>query len=322
MGRKLSICLIFLVLVLFPDRGETAPSVVVGIKPIHSLVAAVMDSVGTPRLLIRGGASPHSYSLKPSDARSIRNADLIFWVGEDVETLLKKPLRTLAGGALVVEMAKVKGLRLWATREGGVWESHDDHGKDHDRKEHKIESRQSPARHETDMHIWLDPGNAKVMVRAIVQALSRVDAGNRAKYAANGEVFQRRLDALDGEMNALLQPVKKVPFIVFHDAYQYFERHYRLNAAGSITVSPERRPGARRLLEIRSQIRARRAACVFAEPQFQPALVRTVVEGTDARTGVLDPIGADLEPGPEMYFSLLKKMALSLKDCLAGSATR
>lgn len=328
------------------------PEVVVTINPVHSLVAAVMEGVAEPTLLVRGAASPHSYSLRPSDAKALNRAQLVFWVGEGLETFLIEPLAALSGEAKVVEVAALPGIGLLETREGGAWEAHahgeghhghdhdhdhdhaasrDQHGHDehgHDEHGHDEHGHAEHGHHEhgheahahaegKDLHLWLDPGNAKVIVEAAVQSLSEADPANAGRYRANGKAALARLDSLDEELKAALAPVKDAPFVVFHDAYQYFEAHYGLTAVGSISVSEGRAPGAKRLREVREKIAETGARCVFAEPQFQPALVATVVEGTAARTGVLDPVGADLAEGPEAYAELLRGLAGALNKCLA-----
>lgn len=170
------------------------------------------------------------------------------------------------------------------------------------------------------MHIWLDPDNARAMAAAIAEALIEADPDNSGVYRANREILVRKLDQLDKEMTSDLASVKDKPFIVFHDAYQYMERQFGLNAVGSITVSPERQPGAQRLSEMREKITELGAVCIFAEPQFEPRLVGVVAEGTQAKTGTLDPLGADLEYGPEMYFTLMRGNAEALLNCLSESS--
>lgn len=170
------------------------------------------------------------------------------------------------------------------------------------------------------MHVWLDPKNAESMVVEIQRVLSEVDPANADTYAANATATIARLGELSETVAAKLEPVKDVPFIVFHDAYQYFEHRFGLTAAGSITVSPEILPGAKRLVEIKEKLAAENAACVFSEPQFKPDLVDVVTEGTNARTGVLDPLGFDLEPGPDQYFELIEAMAETFHDCLSTNS--
>ncbi|WP_425450050.1 zinc ABC transporter substrate-binding protein ZnuA [Virgifigura deserti] len=308
------------------------PNVVASIKPVHSLAAGVMEGVGTPALLVDGAASEHSYALRPSDARALSQADLVFWVGEGLETYLTAPIANLAGDAHIVELAEIEGIRLLEPRTGGDWEAHDhDHEHDHGAAEHAHEDGHGKDRgddhdhaaegehHHTDYdaHFWLDTGNARRIVAAMVEALSEQDQENAPIYRANGDRLADRLAALDRELAAALAPVKDVPYVVFHDAYQYFESRYDLAAVGSITVSPERQPGAQRLHEIREKISGLDVRCVFSEPQFEPALVDTLREGTAARTGELDPLGADLSNGPGLYFELMRNLAGSLKSCLA-----
>ncbi|WP_448205238.1 zinc ABC transporter substrate-binding protein [Azospirillum sp. sgz302134] len=288
------------------------PKVVASIKPVHSLVASVMQGVGEPALIVRGAASPHSYALKPSDAKALADADLVFWIGPELEGFLAKPLEATAAKASTVELLTAPGVTLLNAREGGAWDAHD-HGHGHDH----TSARHERGHEEANTHIWLDPANARAMVAAVADALAGKDPANAATYKANAERTAQRIDALDAELKAALAPVAGKPFVVFHDAYQYFEAHYGLNGVGAITVSPERRPSAKRLSDIRAKIASLGAACVFAEPQFEPALVDTIVDGTKAKKGVLDPEGADLPDGPDLYPTLMRNIAASLKGCLS-----
>ncbi|MBI4183457.1 MAG: zinc ABC transporter substrate-binding protein [Proteobacteria bacterium] len=305
------------------------PKVVATIKPIHSLIAGVMEGVGVPDLLLDGPASPHAYALKPSDARKLAAAEVVFWVDKGLEAFLAKALGALAPKARVVALSEEPGVALLDAREGGAWEEHEDeHEKKHgDSRAHEPESGKATAlapesqghgHSAVDMHIWLDPENAKAIVGAAVATLAAVDPANASRYRANGARLAARLDALDRALGVRLATLRDRPYVVFHDAYQYFERRYDLNAIGSITVSPERSPGAKRLSELRGKILDLKAACVFSEPQFEPKLVGTIVAGTGARTGVLDPLGAALSPGPDSYFLLMEGLARGLADCLAG----
>ncbi|HSA79376.1 MAG TPA: zinc ABC transporter substrate-binding protein [Geminicoccaceae bacterium] len=299
------------------DADERA--VVASIKPIHSLVAGVMAGVGQPGLLVKGAGSEHSYSLRPSEARALERADVVFWVGEMMETFLIRPLQTLAGKAQVVELSKAPGLTLLATRGGGVWEpaAHEDEDRHTDADDAAGEDH---ANGETDMHVWLDPANAKVLVAAIANVLGEVDPENAATYQSNAAHVRGQIDALDRTLADKLEVVGDRPYVVFHDGYQYFERRYGTNAVGAITINPTRRPGAQRLEEIHAQLEQLDAACVFAEPQFEPALVDTLIEGTNARAGVLDPLGSALEAGPGQYFQLMSGLADSLVACLGSNA--
>ncbi|MCM8738440.1 zinc ABC transporter substrate-binding protein [Azospirillum sp. A1-3] len=286
-----------------------APKVVVSIKPIHSLVASVMHGVGEPVLLVRGGASPHSYTMKPSDAKALSAADLVVWVGPELEGFLEKPLQANAPKATRLTLMDLKSLTLLQAREGGAWEAHD-HG--HEQHGHADEHE------ELNSHIWLDPANARAIVTATADALAAKDPADAETFRTNADRTLQALDALDAELKATLTPLKDKPFVVFHDAYQYFEARYDLSAVGSITVSPDRRPSAKRLSAIRAKIAGLNAACVFSEPQFEPTLVRTVVEGTKAKTGVLDPEGADLPEGEALYPTLMRNLAASLRGCLGA----
>jgi zinc transport system substrate-binding protein len=278
--------------------------VVASIKPIHSLVAAVMAGVGEPALIVSGGASVHTYTLRPTDAEHLDKAQLIFWVGPVMESFLAKPLKALAGGAEIVELDRAPGVASLKARVGGLWE------KDADEPTTAV-----PAE-EIDGHLWLDPANAKAIARVAAARLGALDPAHAGRYATNAAALERRLDALDADLKAQLAPVRGVPFVVFHDAYQYFDRRYGLDAIGSITVSPEKQPGARRNEEIRRKVSTLHARCVFSEPQFPPTLVRTVIDDTGARTGVLDPEGAALPAGPGLYAALMQALADSLVHCL------
>ncbi len=301
---------------MVPAGAVAAPKVVVTLLPIHSLVASVMQGVAEPGLLVKGAASPHAYALRPSDARMVAAADLIVWVGPGLESFFEKTVESLGAGKRVLELGHDAGLKLLPVREGGDWEvddhdhGHDDHG--HDDHGHGHEA--------GDLHVWLDPGNARKIVAHAVKVLSEVDPENATRYAENGARTAARLDGLDAELEQALAPIRDRPYVVFHDAYQYFERHYRLNAVGSVTASPDRTPGARRLAQIRGKLTRLDAACVFSEPQFRPAIVDTLIEGTDVRTGVLDPLGHDLTAGPDAYFALMRRLADSLRTCLAPAS--
>jgi len=306
MGRKL----LLLLTLCWSLPSLAAPKVVVSILPLHSLVAGVMDGVGTPQLLIGANASPHDYALKPSDARALSEAELVVWVGEGLETVLEKPLQALAGKARVLELSTVEGMRLLPTRKGGAWEAdeHEEHGAAHAGHGH--------AHGEIDSHLWLSPHNARRIVDAVAGQLSALDAGNAARYRANAVALDEQITALDGRLQAQLAPLRERPYIVFHDAYHYFEQAFGLHPAGAIAVSPDRRPGARRIAEIRQAIHDSGVACVFSEPQFRPAIVDVVLEGSAARHGVLDPLGSTLPAGKGQWFALMQGLADSLTGCL------
>ncbi|MGV2050912.1 zinc ABC transporter substrate-binding protein ZnuA [Agrobacterium sp. 22-209-1] len=310
--------------------ATAAPDVVVSIKPVHSLVAAIMQGVGEPQLIVDGAASPHTYNLRPSNARELEKADVVFWVGPGLEAFLEKPLAALASKATVVELEDANGLEKLPFREGGPFEAHDhgDEGHDahnghaeeegaHDHGHDHAEGHGDHDHGAYDTHLWLDPANAKAMAQTIETALITADAGNAATYQANTKKLIDDLDALDAELRETVEPVKDKPFIVFHDAYQYFEHRYGVKTAGSITVSPETLPGADRVKQMQEKVRQLGATCVFAEPQFEPKLISVITEGTAAKSATLDPEAATLEPGPDLYFKLMRGIAGSLKDCLS-----
>ena len=303
---------------LLSGSAWAAPDVVASIKPIHSLVAAVMQGVGEPALIVKGSASPHTYALRPSDAGALENADIVFWTGHGMELFLASALDTLAVDAEVVELAETPGITLLPVREGGAFEAHShgdeaDHDHDHDHDGHDHDDHDHGA---DDMHFWLDPENAKLMVTEIADRLSVADPDNAATYAANAETTIAGLDALQAEIAATLTPIQDKPFIVFHDAYQYFEARFGLELAGSVTVTPDVMPGAARIDELKAKVAELGATCVFAEPNFEPTIVRVITEGTETKAGVLDPEGGALTEGIELYPTLLRGLATSLVDCL------
>ncbi|MCB1493591.1 MAG: zinc ABC transporter substrate-binding protein [Rhodobiaceae bacterium] len=277
--------------------------VVASIKPIHSIVAAVMAGTGTPTLILEGAASPHTASLKPSQAQAIADADVIFWVGHNMESFLEKPIETVGAHALVVTLEEARGVDLLPNRDLDVVEEeggeHHDHGA-------------------FDPHIWLDPQNAAAMADAVADALAGRDAANADRYRANAEAVKAKLAALTAEVATMLEPVRGKPFFVFHDAYQYFDHRFGLKTAGAIAINPEIMPGAERVRAIRKAVSDAGATCVFAEPQFEPKLISVVTEGTNARSGTLDPLGAAVEPGPDLYFTLIRDMAGAMRDCLSA----
>jgi zinc transport system substrate-binding protein len=289
--------------------------VVASIKPVHSLVSAVMEGVAKPNLLVEGAASPHTYSLKPSQAKQLQDADIVFWMSHDLEAFLENSIENIAQKAVSVPLIESHNLTKLNFREGGAFAAHghDDHDDKHD-DDH--DDKHDDDHDEMDPHVWLDPQNAKALVHEIEEQLAKIDPKNAEIYEANASIIMKKLDNLTNEIDVDLSPVRGRGYVVFHDAYQYFEKRFGVSAIGSITVSPEVMPGAERVRELQEKVRELDATCVFSEPQFQPKLVATVTENTNAGTGVLDPLGASLEDGPELYFKLIRNMANSLKGCL------
>lgn len=298
--------LLLLFLLLVPRQAAAAPTVVATIKPLHALAAGVMAGIGEVELLLSGGSSPHSHSLRPSQMRSLLEADLVIWIGPELESFLGRPLAGMASERLVTG-SKVRGIGVLPARAGGSWgeESHE-HGAGHRHDE------------EIDPHLWLDPENAQILTDEIARRLGLLDPANAGAYLENAAKLKKRLDNLDRRLARRLAGLQTARYLVFHDAYQYFEAHFGLQPVGALAVHPERAPGARRISELRALLREEGAQCVFSEPQFEPRLVATILEGTGIRNAVLDPLGADLKPGVDAYFDLLEHLADQLVGCLAG----
>lgn len=309
-----------LLLALGNAAAAQAPRVVASILPLHSLTAAVMEGVGEPELLVPGAASPHSFSLRPSDARSLEEAALVIWIGEELELFLEQPLRNLAEEARLVTVSEIAGLKLRASRPAGLHRQasaldisshqHDDAEEEADPHEHH--------HGEHDMHLWLDPRHALLAAEAVAEALVELDPAQEARYRENLKRLKGDLRQLEQRTRARLLPYQDESFLVFHDAYQYFEEAFGLRSAGSLTLGAERQPGARRLQEIRDWIKATGSLCLFAEPQFEPRLLSMLAQETAAEVGVLDPLGADLVPGPAAYVQLIDRLAGSLVECFEG----
>ncbi|MEL7257486.1 MAG: zinc ABC transporter substrate-binding protein [Pseudomonadota bacterium] len=351
------------------------PNVAVDITPIHSLVARVMDGVGEPALIVQSGASPHEYSLRPSEATALQEADLIFWIGEDLTPWMEDAVKTLATDASVTTLLEAEGITLLDFREGALFEAHDhgdhdghddhdDHGheeakaKDHDHdhddhdheeakaddhdhdhdhddhahedhddhdheeakaKDHDDHAHEDHAGHdhgEHDPHAWLSPQNASTWLNVIAAQLSAADPDNAGAYFANAAAGRAEMETLSAEVNTILDPVRGGNFIVFHDAYQYFETDFDFPASGAISIGDASDPSPARIAEIQERIREEGIDCVLAEPQFNEGLITTVLDGTEANTGVIDPLGAELEPGPALYPQLIRNMAKTLAECL------
>lgn len=303
------------------------PKVAVTIKPVHALVSQIMQGIATPSLIVGGSASPHTFTLKPSAARAISNADVFIRVSERVEPFTRKIVEALPKSVEVITLADVPGLTLLDQRHGGSFEAHvhahDEHDHDHahdDHAGHEHDDKAGNSESATkDGHIWLDPQNAKLIVSAVARVLAGKYPDAAASIDKNAAATLTKLDELSVEIARELEAVKGRPFIIFHDATQYFENRFGMPAAGSITVSPDVSPSAKRLTAVRKKIGTLDAVCVFAEPAFKPQLVAAVTEGTKARSGSLDAEGASLQPGPDLYFALMRALAHNLKTCLRGA---
>jgi zinc transport system substrate-binding protein len=321
--KKLPLILTILSLVSFITQVKADVKVVTSIKPLHSLASYLMDGIGKPGLIVDGYASPHSFSMKPSHAKMLQNADIVFWVGEGMENFLKKPLSSIAKKAKKIELIEVKGLNILKFRERNIFEehNHDDHAKkeddhdDHDHDDHakKKDDHDGHAHGDYDSHIWLDPMNAKVILNKMAEHLIENDTENTSKYKNNLKKALKEIDTLTIQVMTELN--KSLPSIVFHDAYQYFEQRFNVNILGAFTVNPDVMSGAEQLAKIREIIEHENVACVFSEPQFNPDIINAVAKDMKIKTGVLDPLGATLDSGKNLYFDLIKNMSLSFKDC-------
>ena len=290
------------------------PRVVVDIAPIHALVAQVMEGIGMPDLIIQPGATTHEYSLRPSEAAALQSADLVFWIGPDLTPWLEEAIETLAPAADLTTLMDVDGTVQLEFREDAVFEAHDhsDHADDDEHDDHADHG--DHAGH--DPHAWLSPKNAMTWLEVIAGRLSAVDPVNSGAYLANAASGRAAIEALMDEVDATLDPVRGRAFIVFHDAYQYFETDFDVSASGAISISDASDPSPARIAEIRGQIAEQGVDCVLAEPQFNPGLVATVLRGSDAQMGIVDPLGADLELGAELYPQLIRNLSNALAECL------
>lgn len=334
-----SIVLIAPLIGLSSVASASPPSVVADIAPLHSLVAQVMKGVGSPQLIIPAEASPHEYNLRPSEASALQDADAVFWIGHDLTPWLEKSIETLASEATVIELLEQPETRLLAFREGALFEAHDhdgehgdkddhghhdDHG-DQDKHVHDAHEEHDKSGHadhhghehgEYDPHAWLSTSNAGAWLNLIAAKLSAIDPDNAGTYFANAETSIADLEMLDQEVAKSLEPVSEGSFLVFHDAYQYFENEYGISATGAISIGDASDPSPARIAEIQDRIRDEGIDCVLAEPQFNSGLVQTVLGEEDAKQGVIDPLGSTLSTGPDLYGQLIKGMANSIAVCL------
>ena len=323
--KNLHLLLSILSILTFFTPAKAELKVVTSIKPIHSLASYLMDGIGKPDLIVDGYASPHGFSMKPSHAKMLQNADLIFWVGEDLESFLEKPLSSIAKKAEKIELIEIKSLNVLKFRERNIFDkhnhdNHDDHD-DHDDRGKKEEhddhddhdDHEGHAHGEFDPHIWLDTMNAKAMLNEMAEHLIENDPKNEAKYKSNLDKALKDIDKLTIEVMTDLS--NSVSSIVFHDAYQYFEERFNVKVLGAFTVNTDVMPGAEQLAKIREIIEHDKVVCVFSEPQFNPDIINTVAKDMKIKTGVLDPLGATLDPGKDLYFKLIRNMSASFKGC-------
>ena len=333
---------IFIILVsfFFSFSAKAEVNVVTTIKPLHSLVSSVMKGIGEPSLIIEGTNNPHTFVFKPSHAKMIEEADIIFWIGEDLEAFMEKPLDSLAEKAQVISFMELSSIEKLKFREKNIFDDHDghedeheghededdhghkddDHDDDHDGHEDEHEGHDDDhndahahAHGEFDAHIWLDPVNAKKMVLEIAHELSDLDPNNKVKYEDNANATIKSLDELVDSNKKILS--KDISYVVFHDAYQYFENRFGVIPAGALTLNPDVLPGAKQIADIQDVINDKGIKCIFSEPQYNPKIIETIGNDMKISTGVMDPLGAYIDAGPSMYSDLINGIANSIKDC-------
>ena len=334
MSRKLSS--VFATAALMSSTAlADVPNVAVDIAPVHSLVARVMQDVGAPDLIIRSGASPHDYRLRPSEAKALQDANLVIWMGKELTPWMEDAVKTLSTEAAILTLLEKDETTLLEFRESVLFEEHDhddhsdkDHAEtedqghddhdDHSDKDHAETEDQDHDEHAHgahDPHAWLSPKNAKIWLNLIAAQLSTADPDNASTYFVNAAAAVTEIDTLMADVSTMLDPIRGNSFIVFHDAYQYFETVFEFPASGAISIGDATDPSPARIARVQDRIQEQKIQCVLAEPQFKKGLVVTVLEGTDAKTSIIDPLGDALEPGPALYPQLIRNMAKTLVDC-------
>ncbi|GMQ45709.1 zinc ABC transporter substrate-binding protein ZnuA [Vibrio sp. 10N] len=267
------------------------------IKPFEMISHELIIEGQSTSSILNANASPHDYALKPSDVKKIRGSDVVVWFGDDLESFLAK---SVEGNPNSLAIQDIEGLAL---REfGGDGDDHGHEGHDHG---------------SYDPHVWLGPEQSRQVARTISAKLQTIDPDNQAAYQDKLKTFEAKLDQTINEVQTMLGPIKSQGYYVFHDAYGYYEEFFALNNLGHFTVSPERKPGAKTLISIKTTLREQQVKCVFAEPQFTPAVVNSVTRGTGTKVGQLDPLGSDIVVEDGSYFTFIKSMAYSFNDCLA-----
>jgi len=320
--KKIHIISTLIGLLIFSTLAKAELKVVTSIKPIHSLASYIMDGVGSPGLIVDGYNSPHSFQLKPSHAKMLEQTDIIFWIGEDLENFLEKPLDTIAKKAEKIELLEIKNIKKLKFRERNIFEEHeehDDHGHDakkeehddhgHDAKKEEHDNHEEHGHGEYDPHIWLDPINAKIILNEITEHLIENDSKNASTYKSNLAKALAKIDKLI--IDVITETNTDLSYVVFHDAYQYYENRFNVNILGAMTVNPDVMPGAEQIHEINEVIEHDNVSCILSEPQFNPDIIKSIAKDTNVKTGVLDPLGANLKPGKDLYFDLIRNMSAS-----------
>ena len=319
--QKFGLILSTISLLSFMSYANAETKVIASIKPLHSLVSYVMDGVGTPGILVDGSSSPHTFQLKPSHATMLQEADIVFWIGEDLESFLETPLESIAANSRHITLMESDEIELLKFREKNIFgghDDHDDHGDEHDEHadEHGDEHddhHDGHAHGEHDIHFWLDPEIAKTIVKIVTRELSEIDPSNASTYESNSTKAINEIDQLISDTKSKIN--SDASYVVFHDAYQYFEKRFGVEVVGALTVNPEVLPGAKQLSEIREVIEHENINCLFSEPQFNPSIAETIAKDTGVKAAVIDPLGAELNPGKDLYFDLIGNIASSFESC-------
>ena len=325
--QKFGFILSTISLLSFMSFANAEAKVIASIKPLHSLVSYVMDGVGTPGILVDGSSSPHTFQLKPSHATMLQEADIIFWIGEDLESFLETPLKSIAKNSRHITLMESDEIELLKFREKNIFgdhdehDDHDEHADDHDEHEeneehsdeHDDHDENGHAHGEYDIHFWLDPEVAKTIVKIVTRELSEIDPANSSAYNSNSAKALKEIDQLINDVKSKIN--RDAKYVVFHDAYQYFEKRFGVEVIGALTVNPEVLPGAKQLAEIREVIEHENVNCLFSEPQFNPSIAETIARDTGVKAAIIDPLGAELDPGKDLYFDLIGDIASSFKSC-------
>ena len=319
--QKFGFILSTISLLSFMSFANAEAKVIASIKPLHSLVSYVMDGVGTPGILVDGSSSPHTFQLKPSHATMLQEADIIFWIGEDLESFLETPLKSIAKNSRHITLMESDEIELLKFREKNIFGDHDEHADDHDEHEeheehgdeHDDHDEHGHAHGEYDIHFWLDPEVAKTIVKIVTRELSEIDPANSSAYNSNSAKALKEIDQLINDVKSKIN--RDAKYVVFHDAYQYFEKRFGVEVIGALTVNPEVLPGAKQLAEIREVIEHENVNCLFSEPQFNPSIAETIARDTGVKAAIIDPLGAELDPGKDLYFDLIGDIASSFKSC-------
>ncbi len=319
--QKFGLILSTISLLSFMSYANAETKVIASIKPLHSLVSYVMDGVGTPDILVDGSSSPHTFQLKPSHATMLQEADIVFWIGEDLESFLETPLESIAKNSKHITLMESDEIELLKFREKNIFgghDDHDDHGDEHDEHadEHGDEHddhHDGHAHGEHDIHFWLDPEIAKTIVKIVTRELSEIDPANASTYKSNSTKAINEIDQLIMDTKSKIN--SNASYVVFHDAYQYFEKRFGVEVVGALTVNPEVLPGAKQLSEIREVIEHENINCLFSEPQFNPSIAETIASDTGIKSAIIDPLGAELDPGKDLYFDLIGDIASSFESC-------